>query len=154
MKPHTAARLAWSIGALALAMSSATVALVISRPPQLPAGIESVEPLDLLGELPFLVFVGLGVLIAARRPKNPIGWMFTAIGSLVLFAGLASEYALYALHTNPGSLPAGAIMAWASTWSWVIGAGLVVFVILVFPNGHLATRRWRPLAGSSLPTSS
>jgi hypothetical protein len=84
MKARAAARLAWSIGALALAMFSATVALVISRPPRLPAGIEPVGPLDLLASMAFLVFAGVGVLIAARRPESPIGWMFTAIGSLVL----------------------------------------------------------------------
>jgi hypothetical protein len=146
MKPKTAARLAGSFGALALVMFSATVAFVISRPSQLPAGIEPQDPLDLLGSVAFLVFVGLGVLIAARRSENPIGWMFIAAGSMVLFAGFAWEYALYALYTNPGPLPAGAVMAWAGSWSWVIGAGLIVLAILVFPNGSLATRRWRPLA--------
>jgi hypothetical protein len=146
MKPKTAARLAGSIGVLAVAMFSATVVFVISRPSQLPAGIEPQDPLDLLGSAAFLVFVGLGVLIAARRSENPIGWMFIAAGSMVLFAGFAWEYALYALYTNPGPLPAGAVMAWASSWSWVIGAGLIILAILVFPNGRLATRRWRPLA--------
>jgi hypothetical protein len=127
-------------------MFSATMALVISRPPRLPAGIEAIEPVDLLDAVAFLVFAGIGVLIAARRPENPIGWMFTAIGFLVLLAGFATEYALYALHTNPDSLPAGAIMAWATTWSWVIGVGLIVLGIRVFPTGRLATPRWRPLA--------
>jgi hypothetical protein len=146
MKPKTAARFAGSIGVLVVAMFSATVALVISRPSQLPAGVAPQEPLDLLGSVAFLVFVGLGVLIAARRPENPIGWLFVAAGSLVLFTGFAWEYALYALSTNPGSLPAGGVMAWAASWSWVVGAGLIVFSILVFPNGRLLTPRWRPLA--------
>ncbi len=37
-------------------------------------------------------------------------------------------------------------MAWASTWSWLIGVCLPVLVILLFPNGRLLSRRWRPLA--------
>jgi hypothetical protein len=140
------ARVASSIGALTLAIFLATMAFVALRPPELP---ERVEPLDALGLLlgggPFLVFAALGVLIAASRPQNPIGWMFTASGFLVLFAGFAAEYALYALYTNPGSLPAGAVMAWASTWLWLIGAGLVVLIVLLLPNGRLASRRWRAL---------
>lgn len=65
---------------------------------------------------PFTVFAGIGVLIVVRRARNPIGWMFTTIGFLFLFGTFAAEYALYALYTNPGSVPGGTIMAWASTW--------------------------------------
>lgn len=146
MEARTAGWLAWSIGALTLAMFGAGVALALSRPPQLPEGmgIETLE-VRLLEDVPFLVFAGLGVLIAARRPANPIGWMFAAIGSLLLFSSFAREYALYALHTNPGALPGGAALAWASTWPWLIGVGVFPLVILFFPDGRLPSRRWRVL---------
>jgi hypothetical protein len=127
-------------------MFLAAVALALSRPLRLPRGVEPFEPLALLEDAPFLVFSGLGALVASRRPKNPIGWMFAAIGFFLLLSLFATEYALYALHTNPGSLPGGAFMAWASTWPWLIGLGVVALVILLFPNGRLVSRRWRPLA--------
>ncbi|HZJ51916.1 MAG TPA: hypothetical protein VFF07_14005 [Actinomycetota bacterium] len=146
MKARSAARLAWFLGALTLVMFLAYVALALSRPARLPPAVTPFEPERLLGDVPFLVFAGTGVLIAARRPQNPIGWMFIAVGFLFLFPVFATDYALYALHTNPGSLPAGAFAAWATTWSWLVGVGVLVLVVLLFPNGRLSTRRWRPLA--------
>jgi hypothetical protein len=153
VKQRTAARLAWSIGVLTLVGFVVAVALGLSRPSPptdpraaLPQGIEAFDPLMLLEDAPFLVFTGLGVLIAARRPRNPIGWMFITTGFLVIFSLFATEYALYALYTNPGSLPGGAAVAWASAWVWVLGLGLVAMLILILPSGRLASRRWRPLA--------
>jgi hypothetical protein len=146
MTARSATRLAWFLGALTLALFVVYVALAVSRPARLPPGLEPFEPGQLLGSVSYLVFAEMGVLIAARRSDNRIGWLFIAIGSLFLFQLFAAEYALYGLYTDPGSLPAGAVMAWASTWPWLIAIGTLALVILLFPNGHLATRRWRPLS--------
>ena len=132
--------------ALALVSFFASTALVATRPARLPNGI---EPFDLapflLENAPFTVFAGIGVMTVVRRAQNPIGWMFTAIGFLFLFGTFSAEYALYALYTNPGPFPGGAIMAWASTWLWLLGVSLVILVILLFPNGRVASPRWRSL---------
>ena len=31
-------------------------------------------------------------------------------------------------------------------WIWLLGLGLCVFVVLLFPAGHVPSRRWRPVA--------
>ena len=146
MKARSAARLAWCLGALILVMFLVYVALALSRPARLPPNVEPFEPERLLGDVPFLVFAGMGVLIAARRPQNPIGWMFIAVGFLFLFPVFATDYALHALHTDPGSLPGGAFASWTVTWTWLVGVGVFAMVVLLFPDGRLSTRRWRPLA--------
>src|SRR5215204_2240493 len=90
-------------------------------------------------------FSTLGAIVAPRFPaKNPIGWLFCAIGlvgAMLLFCG---EYAAYSLQARPGSLPGGDVMAWTASWLWVVHAGLFVFLALLFPDGRPPTPRWRP----------
>ena len=91
------------------------------------------------------VFAGVGLLLAARLPRNTIGWLFLAIaGSLAL--GLVLErYALDALIAHPGSLPAGSVAAALSKEAWVILISTLILLLLVFPHGRLPSRRWRPM---------
>jgi len=95
----------------------------------------------------FLAFAAVGALIASRVPGNRVGWIFiwAALGIEVWAFGYA--YALYALETKRGSLPAGTAMAWLQNWAPSIAVGLAVgFLPLLFPNGRLPSRRWAPVA--------
>jgi signal transduction histidine kinase len=95
----------------------------------------------------FIVFAGFGAFIASRVPRNPIGWLFMAVASLVALGFVGGEYAGYALRTNPGSLPAPEWAAWFGEWTWIPAIGLMTtFLFLLFPDGRLPSRRWRPVA--------
>jgi len=87
----------------------------------------------------------LGWLIATRRPENRIGWMFLVIGVSQAASGFVSEYAIYGLITKPGAVPLAEIAAWIGTWIWVPGFVLLFVTILLFPDGRLPSRRWRPV---------
>ncbi len=92
-------------------------------------------------------FSVVGALIASHRPENPIGWIFLAVGFLYGLLSAGEEYAIYAFLTNPGSLPLGAEFSWLVKWIWAPGLGLLlVFLPLLFPDGHLLSRRWRWVA--------
>jgi MFS family permease len=106
---------------------------------------------DLSGAVSNLVayttFTVMGSLIIARRPGQVIGWLFCAIGLSATLSVLAEEYAKYALVTSPESLALGLAAAWASNWLWVPSVLLPTsFLLLLFPDGQLPSRRWRPLA--------
>jgi hypothetical protein len=90
----------------------------------------------------------VGALIASHRPGNPLGWIFLAVGFSQGLEQFAGTYANYALVTNPGSsLPDGPLMSWLSAFTWVPGLSLAItFVPLLFPDGSLPSRRWRPVA--------
>jgi hypothetical protein len=89
----------------------------------------------------------VGAVILARQPHNRIGWLCCAVGLLVGPTFLAQAYALYALVYRPGSPPMGLAMAWLGEWPWYPALGLVLtFLLLLFPTGHLASRRWRVVA--------
>jgi len=93
-----------------------------------------------------LAFSTVGALVASRRPGNRIGWLFCS-GSLLWALGeLALEYAVYALITVPGSLPAASWAAWFGGWARGMGWFLiVVFLLLLFPTGRLPSASWRPV---------
>jgi hypothetical protein len=93
-----------------------------------------------------VTFQALGVLIVTRQPHNRIGWIFCAIGLLHGLWLFTSQYAVYALITQPGSLPGPASAAWLSSWIWAPPIWLSgTLCLLLFPDGRLPSRHWRPI---------
>ena len=87
----------------------------------------------------------VGVLVVSRRPENPIGWILCASGFMFAFSIFSGMYAIYALVTYPGSLPAGEVAAWFTTWVQHPVYLLFVYLFLLFPEGRPLSSRWRPL---------
>jgi hypothetical protein len=135
--------LAWAILAVfALSMILAIILAVANGTFQQDAGNQ------LLLVLGFSAFMVVGAVIVAHRPGNAIGWIFSAIGLLAVTGQLASEYAIYAYATRPGSLPGATLAAWYGSWPWWLILTLtLVFTPLLFPTGRLLSPGWRPVAG-------
>jgi hypothetical protein len=92
-------------------------------------------------------FALVGALVASRRPRNPIGWLFLAFAVVAAFATSADRYASYALVEHPSSpLPGGDWVAWLASGIWHPAFGFFVFAFLLFPDGRLPSARWRPVA--------
>jgi hypothetical protein len=89
--------------------------------------------------LPFLAFPLVGALIASRRPENPIGWICLAAGLFWMYIVL--EGSILSSRRYPVIIDA------LTQWTWVPPVGLLgIYLILLFPDGRLPSRRWRPLA--------
>ena len=91
-----------------------------------------------------------GGLLAARRPANPIGWLLCGITLGWALQEFSFGYAAYGLLAHPGSLPAAATMAVlhvTMTPLILLGAALL---FLLFPDGRLPSRRWRPVLWAGL----
>jgi len=123
------------LGALAVALTGAAIAL--SAP---------AHQLSVLGSAPIVpivvVYAGVGVVVARRQPRNPIGWIL--IGFILLFL-LSSVVGLYAvLYYNDGhhGLPLAGLGVILQPL-WVPALLMFPLVILLFPHGRLASRRWR-----------
>ena len=146
---RTASWLAWSLGALSLALFAAHIALsILTRSAQAPStwGTGGLVG-NLMIFMPFLAFPIVGTLIASRRPNNPIGWICLATGIFWALAFLTGAYGVYGLEVNPGSVPLPAQIGTLTEWVWVPAVGLLgIYLPLLFPDGSLPSRRWRPLA--------
>jgi hypothetical protein len=141
VKTRTGERLAWSLALVALALTGGGLAFGVKNGEDV-WSYHGASAVVLLG-----AFGGLGALLVSRRPANPIGWIFLATGVLFGVAGLADQYSKYGLVTRPGSIPGAAIAAWLERWIWVPASGvLLIYSLLLFPDGRLPSRRWRPVA--------
>jgi len=94
-----------------------------------------------------VAFSSIGAVVGSRRPENPIGWLFCAIGVFAAIVLLSSEYAAYTLLAQPNSLPGGLAMVWIRAWAWVPYLGLFVLLFLVFPDGWPPTPALRWFTG-------
>jgi hypothetical protein len=149
---RVAAWLAWSLAGISVAMFSISVALTVSALYSGPATQNPSEwgtsgPLsNLLFVSPFLAFPLVGALIASRRPRNPIGWICLVAGLFWMFIFLSSasdSYELAKTGTTTSSVTLDALFQWI----WVPPVGLLgIYMILLFPDGGLPSRRWRPFA--------
>jgi hypothetical protein len=96
--------------------------------------------------LPFLVFSVVGALIASRRPRNLVGWICLAVG-LLASGGLLSELYVAYGTARSGSVPFVATVVALTQWAWVLPVGLMgTYLLMLFPDGRLPSRRWRALA--------
>jgi hypothetical protein len=139
MSHRAAAQLAWSACAFSLTLTALTVLLIALL-------LRSDTPIYYYWLETSMVAVGystVGAIVASRLPESPIGWLFCAIGLIFGVSHFSAEYAAYALLAPSGSLPAGEVLAWLTSWVWVFGLGLIVFLDLLFPTGRLPSARWR-----------
>jgi signal transduction histidine kinase len=100
--------------------------------------------------LPFLgvnvVLALIGLLLTTRRPEHPISWVLAITALWGSLGGLVYAYAIEALVADPGFLPGGLAAAWFDNWWWLPGLALPLgALLLLMPDGHLASPGWWPV---------
>jgi signal transduction histidine kinase len=85
----------------------------------------------------------VGAALITRGGRNPVGWLFLALGDILALGGVATSYAAYGALARPGSLPAAAVVgefADISFIAWIVIVGLVLHLT---PTGHAVSTGWR-----------
>ncbi len=140
MSSRTATRLSWGIGGVCLVLLILSLVLLALDW----KAIDSPGTAQLPYFLAAPIIGALGLLIAARRPKHPIGWLLLATAASNSISLTANFVAIR------GLLSGASLHGWVGWAAWVynetgaIGAVLIAFVILIFPDGRLLPGRlWR-----------
>jgi hypothetical protein len=149
MSRRVAVGLAWSLAGLSVAMFVGSVVLfVLTRVEQSPGDRNMVDYISrLFLYVPFLAFPIVGALVASRRPRNAIGWICLLSGLLWFSPGLGDAFIAYERATTDTLTSSVKFLdaLITATWPWSVGLP-GVYMILLFPDGRLPSRRWRPFA--------
>jgi signal transduction histidine kinase len=91
------------------------------------------------------VYAGVGGLLAARVPRNAIGWLLCLLGLFLAASLFFEQYGLRGLASAPGSLLAVRQVAALGVPAATLAVVPLIIVVLLFPDGQLPSRRWRPV---------
>jgi hypothetical protein len=140
---RTLVRLAWATWAVAIALVATGVGMLLAvhyRFPGVPAygywRESSIQP---------TAYAVLGLVIATRRPRHPIGWLLMGLGVIGSMQLVAGQYAALA---DAAGLPGRLYGVWASSLAQASVVGLIALLLLLFPTGRVPSPRWRPVAWS------
>ena len=92
-----------------------------------------------------ILAVGWGItgwLIVSRQPRNTAGWLFCVGAATVAVAGLSTAYTIYGVRLASSRLPGQDQVALVGDYS-IIAVALIPLLVLLFPDGHPPSARWR-----------
>jgi MFS family permease len=121
------------LAAVALTLAAATIALV-----SLDGQLTTTSTVE--GVVVVLAFTGVGVVVARRQQRNPVGWILLLFTVLYVLGACASYYAVLDYHLGHRGLPFAAVALLLGA-VWAPSFALFPVVILLFPDGRL-TRCW------------
>jgi hypothetical protein len=138
---RTLVRLAWSTWTTAIALLASGVGMLLALHYGFPGAPafgywreSTIQP---------AVFVTLGLVIATRRPRHPVGWLLIGCGLTGAVQLVGGQYAALAV---PAELPGQLHALWASGQAQVVIVVLLLLLLLLFPTGRPPSPRWRPVA--------
>jgi hypothetical protein len=136
---------AWVLCILSVTLAVASVALATFNDE---SPVELVANHHAIGILDALVLPLVGALIVVRDRRHLLAWLFIVDGVFLAVFNLTQQYAPLALGLTSRQrwLPGGDLASWLASWTNVPGIVVsVVFLVLLFPDGRLPSRRWWPL---------
>jgi two-component system, NarL family, sensor kinase len=78
-----------------------------------------------------VTFTVVGGTVTVRAPRHPVGWLLLSIGTLTALSLAAVQYVIYA-----GPSRVSRVIAWISSWEWILAVFPFAVILLVFPDGR------------------
>jgi hypothetical protein len=93
----------------------------------------------------------VGLVLALRRPANPIGWLYGGAGLAWAYTIPVAPWVDQLVHEHRPVPPVAQFVYLAGDWSWAPAIALgVTLPALLLPNGHLRSPRWRLVVVTSV----
>jgi len=145
MSDLTGRRLAWILWIVTLLAYVVEVVLLFAT-----SGLPTNDPADQAGpliqafeDLAFVAVGTLGLRLVLRQPGNAVGWWIMLAGVSFPLEGLMAEFVQFGLD-RWGPIPLVLAAGWVARWVWILATFNIPFLLLLYPDGHLPSRRWRP----------
>lgn len=136
---------AWLICVVTIAVT--IIALVLQL--RSPSGSSWAGGTNYLTLIHPLISVLVGAVIIDRKGNHLVGWLFCLSGLGWSLSHLAFSYGPYLSIAD--HLPWERQILWSSSWAATLAFGFApVLVVHVFPDGHLASSRWKALFAAAL----
>jgi hypothetical protein len=84
----------------------------------------------------------VGIIVARRQPRNPMGWILLGCAFCLALDDASSTYSVLDYRRHHASLPLGELAVLLQP-SWAPGIALLALSILLFPDGEIPPGRWR-----------
>jgi hypothetical protein len=94
----------------------------------------------------------VGLVVARKQPRNPIGWCLLGCALFLSVDDTASSYSVLVYRLHHGSLPLGPIAVFLQP-SWAPAIVLLALSIILFPDGELPAGWWRLPVGAFLASA-
>jgi signal transduction histidine kinase len=95
----------------------------------------------------FTLFGIVGALLLSRLPGNRVGGLLLFGAAVTAGSFAAGELMTYLVRGGNTDGPAVVAMGLVSSLGWLVGIfPVILFLPLLFPDGHLPSRRWLPFA--------
>jgi hypothetical protein len=93
--------------------------------------------------IPVIIASGaVGLVVARRQPRNPVGWILLGFAVLMAVSDCAGAYAAFIYRFGHGALPLGPVAVLLALL-WVPAIVLAPLLLLLFPDGTLGSPAWR-----------
>jgi MFS family permease len=90
-----------------------------------------------------VVFAIVAALIVSHQPRNTVGWVLMVPVGLYVVGGPIAGYIERLTPSSSEPTVAFLLMAWFNNWNWLLLIFPLLFIPLLFPNGHPPTPAWR-----------
>jgi hypothetical protein len=129
---------------MSLAATSMALGAAVTTPGR---ATSSGGPISILaGVILAATYASVALVLGVRRPGNVVGWIFAGIGLTVAAGNLAWVLVIRELAETPPDVATAQLFAWIGPLvevpAWLL---LGVTLMLVFPDGRLVDRSWKPV---------